>query len=84
VLSPGSKGYSLPKTRAEVHLKLCERLLRESEELLAKKDYVQASEKFWRRPLRWLRRWRLKDVRHIVVNKASSEEFSAYGVRVAR
>lgn len=47
VLSPGSKGYSPPKIRVEVHLKLCERLLREGEELLAKKDYVQASEKFW-------------------------------------
>jgi len=35
------------KIRTEVHLKLCEKLLREGEELLAKKDYVQASEKFW-------------------------------------
>lgn len=36
-----------PKVRAETHLKLCEKYLREGEELLRKKDYVQASEKFW-------------------------------------
>jgi len=34
-------------TIAETHLKLCEKYLREGEELLKKKDYVQASEKFW-------------------------------------
>lgn len=28
-------------------LKLCEKYLREGDELLVKKDYVQASEKFW-------------------------------------
>lgn len=31
----------------EIHLKLCEKYLREGEELLAKGDYVQASEKAW-------------------------------------
>ncbi|RLG90814.1 MAG: hypothetical protein DRO36_05425 [Candidatus Hecatellales archaeon] len=40
-------GIDNPKIRTEVHLKLCERLLREGEEFLVKKDYVQASEKFW-------------------------------------
>ena len=40
-------GIDDPKIRAEAHLKLCERFLREGEKLLAKKDYVQASEKFW-------------------------------------
>ncbi len=43
----GHYGINDPKIRTEVHLKLCEKLLREGEELLAKKDYVQASEKFW-------------------------------------
>ena len=42
----GHYGINDPKIRAEVHLKLCEKLLREGEELLAKKDYVQASKKF--------------------------------------
>jgi len=40
-------GIGNPKVKAEIHLKLCERFLREGEGLLAKKDYVQASEKFW-------------------------------------
>ena len=43
----GHYGINDPKIRTEVHLKLCEKLLREGEELLAKKDYVQASKKFW-------------------------------------
>jgi len=53
-------GVDDPKIRAEAHLKLCEKYLKEGEELLAKKDYVQASEKFWGRPRRWLRPWRLR------------------------
>ena len=37
-----------PDTKAELHLKLCEKYLQEAEELLNKGDYVQASEKAWR------------------------------------
>jgi hypothetical protein len=37
-------GVADPEARAELHLKLCEKYIREAEELLAKKDYVQASE----------------------------------------
>jgi len=40
-------GIADPEARAELHLKLCEKYIREAEELLAKKDYVQASEKAW-------------------------------------
>jgi len=41
-------GASLdPPERAEFHRDLAERFLREAEELLAKGDYVQASEKAW-------------------------------------
>jgi len=40
-------GISGPEVKAEVHVKLCEKYLREGEELLAKEEYVQASEKFW-------------------------------------
>jgi len=36
-----------PETRFETHLKLSEKYLRDAEELLAKKDYVQASGKAW-------------------------------------
>ncbi len=36
-----------PETKAELHLKLCEKYMREAEEFLAKKDYTQASEKAW-------------------------------------
>jgi uncharacterized protein (UPF0332 family) len=36
-----------PETRFEMYLKLSEKYLRDSEELLAKKDYVQASGKAW-------------------------------------
>jgi uncharacterized protein (UPF0332 family) len=36
-----------PEARAELHLKLCEKYMREAEELLEKKDYVQASGKAW-------------------------------------
>ena len=36
-----------PETKAEVHLKLSEKYLRDSEEFLTKKDLVQASEKAW-------------------------------------
>ena len=40
-------GISDPEVKAEVHVKLCEKYLREGEELLAKEEYAQASEKFW-------------------------------------
>ena len=36
-----------PETKAEVYLKLCEKYFQQAEELLAKEDYVQASEKAW-------------------------------------
>jgi uncharacterized protein (UPF0332 family) len=36
-----------PNIRVEIHIKLCEKYLKEGEELLKKGDYVQASEKFW-------------------------------------
>lgn len=36
-----------PQVKAELHLKLCEKYMREAEEFLARKDYVQASEKAW-------------------------------------
>ena len=36
-----------PRYRAELHLELCEKYLREAEELLSKGDYAQASERGW-------------------------------------
>jgi len=36
-----------PEARVELHLKLCEKYMREAEDFLTKKDYVQASEKAW-------------------------------------
>jgi hypothetical protein len=36
-----------PRDRAELHLELCEKYLREAEELLSKGGYAQASEKGW-------------------------------------
>lgn len=36
-----------PRDRAELHLELCEKYLREAEELLSKGDYAQALEKGW-------------------------------------
>ena len=36
-----------PATRAELHWELCEKYLREAKELLAKGDFMQASEKAW-------------------------------------
>ena len=36
-----------PSDRVELHLKLCEKYLREAEDFLSRKDYVQASEKGW-------------------------------------
>ncbi len=35
-----------PKVKVEVHLKLCEKYLKEGEEFLVREDYIQASEKF--------------------------------------
>lgn len=40
-------GVSDPEVKAEIHIKLCEKYLREGEELLARNDHAQASEKFW-------------------------------------
>lgn len=40
-------GIDDPKVKAEAHLKLCEKYLKEGGDFLAKEDYVQASEKFW-------------------------------------
>jgi hypothetical protein len=36
-----------PETKAEIHLKLSEKYIKDAEEFLAKKDLVQASEKAW-------------------------------------
>ena len=36
---------TVPEVKAELHLKLCQKYIREAEDFLAKKDYVQASEK---------------------------------------
>lgn len=36
-----------PEAKAELHLKLCEKYAREAEEFLARKDYIQASERAW-------------------------------------
>lgn len=36
-----------PESKVELHLKLCEKYLKEAEEFLTKKNYVQASEKAW-------------------------------------
>ncbi|RLF07029.1 MAG: hypothetical protein DRJ60_03590 [Thermoprotei archaeon] len=36
-----------PDVKVELHLKLCEKYMREAEDLLARRDYVQASEKAW-------------------------------------
>lgn len=40
-------GVEDPEVKSEIHLKLCEKYLREGEELLEEGDYVQASEKAW-------------------------------------
>jgi len=40
-------GIDDPEAMVGLHLKLCEKYMREAEELLEKKDYVQASEKAW-------------------------------------
>jgi len=44
-----NKAFSIlnPEEMAEVHLELCEKFLREAEELLKKGDGIQASEKGW-------------------------------------
>ncbi len=36
-----------PDAKVELHLKLCEKYMREADDFIAKKDYVQASEKAW-------------------------------------
>ena len=36
-----------PETKAEIHLKLSEKYLRDAEKFLIKKDFIQASEKAW-------------------------------------
>jgi uncharacterized protein (UPF0332 family) len=40
-------GIADPEAKAELHLKLCEKYMREAEDFLEKRDYVQASEKAW-------------------------------------
>ena len=40
-------GAPLDPSRVELHLELCEKCLKEAEELLAEGDYSQASEKAW-------------------------------------
>ena len=40
-------GVPLDQSRAELHLELCEKYLREAEKLFAEGDYSQASEKGW-------------------------------------
>ena len=40
-----------PLERAEFHAKLAERHLREAEELLARGEHIQASEKAWGPPI---------------------------------
>jgi uncharacterized protein (UPF0332 family) len=37
----------MPEADVELHLKLCENYMKEAEDFLARKDYVQASEKAW-------------------------------------
>ena len=36
-----------PETRVEIHLKLSEKYIKDAEDFLTKKDYIQASEKAW-------------------------------------
>jgi len=36
-----------PETKVEIHLKLSEKYMKDTEDFLLKKDYVQASEKAW-------------------------------------
>ena len=36
-----------PETKVEIHLKLSEKYIKDAEDFLTKKDYVQASEKAW-------------------------------------
>jgi len=36
-----------PETKIEIHLKLSEKYLKDAEEFLSKKDYIQTSEKAW-------------------------------------
>jgi hypothetical protein len=36
-----------PETKVEIHLKLSEKYMKDAEEFLTKKDYIQASEKAW-------------------------------------
>ena len=36
-----------PETKVEIHLKLSEKYMKDAEDFLLKKDYVQASEKAW-------------------------------------
>jgi len=40
-------GITDPETKAELHLNLSEKYMHEAEDLLARKDYAQASEKAW-------------------------------------
>jgi hypothetical protein len=49
-------GIADPEARAELHLKLCEKYMREAEVFLEKKDYVQASGRPGAPRPRWSRR----------------------------
>ena len=40
-------GLENPEIRADLHMKLCQKYLQEAEKLLAREDFVQASEKAW-------------------------------------
>ena len=47
VLSESLKEPLDPKSKASVHLALSDKYLRDAEELIRQKDYIQASEKAW-------------------------------------
>ena len=47
IAEAATRAVSDPEVEVELHLKLCEKSLSEGRELLAKGDYVQASEKYW-------------------------------------
>jgi uncharacterized protein (UPF0332 family) len=50
ILEALSKALNEPldaETKVEIHLKLSEKCMKDAEELLTRKDYIQASEKAW-------------------------------------
>jgi len=46
-----------PKSRAEIHISLCNKYLSDAEARISEDDYVQASEKGWVPPRRRLKQW---------------------------